>query len=65
MKAFDRFKQLGAYQKRGLIYALVGVIGIGIELLSQPSPRLLVIMLWVGLIGIAVLVYFLIQEPDK
>ncbi|HNR66890.1 MAG TPA: hypothetical protein PKN04_03065 [bacterium] len=65
MKAFARFKQLGAYQKRGIVYGMVGVIGMGAELLLRPSPRLLVMLLWAGLIGIAALVYFLIQEPDK
>jgi hypothetical protein len=41
-EAFARFKQLGAIKSEVFVYGMVGVIGMGAELLLRPSPRLLV-----------------------
>ena len=65
MKWLKQFKALSAFKKRGIIYGLVGVIGFCAEWLLNSPPRKSVLLLWSGLIVIAVLVFFILREPNN
>ena len=65
MNWLNSWKQLGAYKKRGILYGIIGVFGLGSELLVRESPRGTILLLWSGLIVIAALVYMSFREPDS
>ena len=59
-----KIKKLDAYKKRGIIYLGVSALFIGYELLFHHPPRLIVILLWLGVIVIAISIIVTLKEPD-
>ena len=53
------------YKKRGLLYTLIAVIGLGYELLFSGQVRPVVVVLWTGLLGIGLIVAFTIRDQQN
>ena len=64
-KLVSKFKNLGAYKKRGVIYISVAVLFLGYELIAHNPPRVTVILLWLGVVIIAISVMVSIKEPEN
>jgi predicted membrane channel-forming protein YqfA (hemolysin III family) len=52
------------YFRRGVIYAGIALIGIGYELVFVRPLRPVVLTLWVGVLGIGVIVILNLRDPS-
>ncbi len=48
---------------RGLIYSIIGTLGISYELIFRKPPEIIVILLYLAIIGIGLVAIFLLKEP--
>lgn len=60
-----RIKEADAYKKRGVIYLAVAVLFMLYEFILHRPPRLTVLLLWFGLIIIAIFVMTTLKDPRK
>ena len=61
----DKFKRAGSYKKRGIIYMSVAVLFMLYEFIFHHPPRLSVLLLWFGLIVIAIFVMTILKDPEQ
>lgn len=61
----DKFKDADSYKKRGIIYISIAVIFLLYEFVSHQPPRMPVLLLWLGVIMIAVFVMTTLKDPRK
>jgi len=50
---------------RGIIYTVIGLLGIGYEFIFSRSTRPIVVLLYLGIIGIGLICIFLIKEKKS
>jgi len=60
----DRYKKAHAYKKRGVIYIIVASAFLIYEL-TRSSPRLIVLLLWGGVIALAIVVMTTLKDPRQ
>jgi len=61
----EKFKSIDSYKKRGVIYITIAVIFMAYEFIAHRPPRLTVLLLWFGLIAIAVFVMTILKDPKN
>jgi hypothetical protein len=61
----ERYKDADSYKKRGIIYISIAVAFMIYEFILHQPPRLLVLLLWLGVIIIAVFVMTTLKDPRK
>ena len=61
----NKFKQLDRYKKRGTIYISIAALFLAFELLFHSPPRPTVILLWLGVIVIAVSIITSLKDPER
>ena len=59
MKRFD------GYSIRGIIFAILGLAGIGYEFLSSRPRAIFVVVLYSFVVILGVLLFFVIKEPPQ
>lgn len=59
----EKIKAYDSYKKRGIIYITVAVIFLTVEFVFHRPPRMTVLLLWLGLIVIAVFVMTTLKDP--
>lgn len=64
-KIIDKIRGTDSYKKRGLVYLTISVFFLGYELLFQHPPRRTVVLLWLGVIVIAVSVIISLKDPER
>ena len=60
-----KFRELGAYTKRGIIYISVSVLFLGYEIFFHNPPRPTVAILWLGVIVIAISIIVSLKDPER
>ncbi len=60
-----KYKSLGSFQKRGAVYIAVSALFLSYELFFHDPPRLVVVLLWLGVIVIAVSVIFSLKDSER
>lgn len=61
-KLIQKIKAIDGYKKRGMIYITLAVLMIAYELLFIQPARLIVLLLWFGVIVIGVIVMTTLRE---
>lgn len=61
----EKFKTIDSYKKRGIIYISVAVLFLAYEFLFHHPPRMTVLLMWFGLIVIAVFVMTTLKDPGE
>ena len=61
----EKFKSIDSYKKRGIIYISVAVIFLGYEFIFHRPPRITVLLLWFGLIVIAIFVMSTLKDQRE
>ncbi|MBN1560094.1 hypothetical protein JW998_07570 [candidate division KSB1 bacterium] len=63
--AFKKIKEADSYKKRGVLYASVAILFMLYEFIFHRPPRLTVLLLWLGLLIIAVFVMTTLKDPRR
>ncbi len=63
MKLVERLKKKDRYAIRGVIAGILGLLGMGVELLFRSPPDIVVLLLYLGLSGIGALVILTFRDP--
>ncbi len=58
----EKFKAIDSYKKRGVLYITIAVIFMTYEFIFQEPPRLPVLLLWFGLIVIAIFIMTTLKD---
>ncbi len=53
------------YRKRGMLYIIISIIGIVIELFFSKGIDYGVLILWLGVIGIGIIVMLTLKDPHR
>lgn len=61
----SKFKSIGKFQKRGIIYITIASFGILYEIMFHRPIRTTVMFLWFGLIIIAIGIIFTLKENEN
>ena len=61
-KIITRYKDAHTYLKRGIIYIIISASFILYEL-TRPTPRTTVILLWGGVIVLAIIIMTTLKDP--
>ena len=61
----EKYKAADSYKKRGVIYISIAVIFMSYEFIFHRPPRLTVLLLWFGLVVIAVFVMTTLKDPRR
>ena len=64
-KIVKKYKSLGSFQKRGIVYIAVSALFLTYELFFHDPPRPVVVLLWLGVVVIAVSVIFILKDPER
>ena len=64
MSFLTKFKTAGRFQKRGIIYISIAIIGLLYEIIFHGPIRTTVLFLWFGLIVISIGIIFIIKDED-
>ncbi len=62
---FEKFKTYDSYKKRGILYMTIAVFFLVIEFIFHQPPRMTVLLLWFGLIVIAVFVMTTLKDQGE
>ncbi len=65
MTLWNKIAQMDRYSKRGMIYILISIIGIVIELFFSKAIDYAVLILWLGVIGIGLIVMLTLKDPHR
>ena len=61
----EKFKTLDSFKKRGIIYLSIAVLFLGYEFIFHRPPRMTVLLLWFGLIVIAIFVMTTLKDQKE
>ena len=61
----EKFKSFDSYKKRGIIYMSVAILFLGYEFIFHRPPRMTVLLLWFGLIVIAIFVMTTLKDQRE
>ena len=65
MSLIDKFKSVGKFQKRAIIYGSIAFLGIFYEILFHDPIRSTVLFLWFGLIIISIGIFFTLKDENQ
>lgn len=61
----EKYKSADSYKKRGIIYISIALIFLLYEIFGMASPRIPVILLWLGVIFIALVIMTTLKDPRQ
>ena len=64
-KIIDKIRTVDSYKKRGFVYLTISALLLGYELFFHDPPRRMVILLWLGIIVIAISVMVSLKDSDR
>ncbi len=60
---FDKYKAANSYKKRGIIYISISLFFLLYEIFGMAAPRTPVVLLWLGVILIALVIMTTLKDP--
>jgi|GEM_PF-2621318 len=64
-RIWQKIKAIDGYKKRGMIYISIAVLMLAYEIIFVQPVRPIVLLLWVGVIGIGVIVMVTLREHNN
>ncbi len=65
MSLWRKIGKIDRYIKRGFIYIFIGVLGMMVELFWSHDIDSTVLILWLGVIGIGIIVMVYLKDPGR